>query len=470
MAKLDSPFVLLNIDIKVVLAQPTTCLPTESTRCQKPVDPIFLQIYNNFSSLKRTLPLFNYPEKPILAAMEKIRIGVLKEEKNPPDKRVPLSPLICEELLEMYSNLEIYIQKSDIRCYSDDEYRAFGLNVVDDVSHCDILMGVKEVPKDKLMPNKKYFFFSHTIKAQPHNKELMKTLIAKQIEMIDYECLTDKFNQRIIGFGRYAGIVGAYNGILGYGKKYNLFQLKPANICRDRNEMDEELKRAKLPNIKICVTGNGRVANGVIDTLSTMRIRKVTPFEFLNCEFKEPVYCQLLTKDYVENKVDGDFCENKFKAQPDHYISTFGPYLSVTNLLMTAHYWDPRSPKLFTKEEMQTPEFKISVIADITCDVDGSVPSTIRATSITKPFFGYNPKTKQEDITFSKDTVLTMAVDNLPCELPRNASDDFGRDLMDRVLVYLLKGDPDKVIERATICKNGQLTEKYNYLNNYAFN
>jgi saccharopine dehydrogenase (NAD+, L-lysine forming) len=402
--------------------------------------------------------------------MNKLKIGVLKEEKNPPDKRVPLTPLICEELLETHPNLEIYIQKSDIRCYTDDEYRAFGLNVVDDVSHCDVLMGVKEVPKEKLIPNKKYFFFSHTIKAQPHNKKLMQTLIEKKIEMIDYECLTDIHHQRIIGFGRYAGIVGAYNGILGYGKKYNLFQLKPAHLCRDRNEMEEELKRAKLPAIKICLTGNGRVANGAIDTLSALRIRKVTPFEFLNCEYKEPVYCQLNTKDYVETPNDHNFNEHEFKSNPKAYVSTFKPYLAKTDLLMTSHYWDPNSPKLFTKADMQSSDFKISVIADITCDIDGSVPSTIRSTSISNPFFGYSARNDKEEITFSKDTVLVMAVDNLPCELPRNASDDFGRDLMDRVLIHLLGEDKNQVIARATICKNGQLTEKYNYLKDYILN
>jgi saccharopine dehydrogenase (NAD+, L-lysine forming) len=402
--------------------------------------------------------------------MNTLKIGVLKEEKNPPDKRVPLTPLICEALLEKYPQLEIYIQKSDIRCYTDDEYRAFGLNVVDDVSHCDILMGVKEVPKEKLVPHKKYFFFSHTIKAQAHNKKLMLALIDKQIEMIDYETLTDKHNQRIIGFGRYAGIVGAYNGILGYGKKYNLFQLKPANQCRDRNEMEEELKRAKLPAIKICLTGSGRVANGAIDTLSALRIRKVTAFEFLNCAFNEPVYCQLNTKDYVETPTDHNFNENEFKKNPKDYVSIFQAYLAVTDILMTSHYWDPNSPKLFTKADMQAKDFKISVIADITCDINGSVPSTIRSTSIDKPFYGYSAKNDREEITFSKDTVLVMAVDNLPCELPRNASDDFGKDLMDRVLIHILEEDTDQVIERATICKSGQLMEKFQYLKDYAFN
>ena len=209
--------------------------------------------------------------------MQRIKIGVLREEKSPPDKRVPLTPLICSDLTRKYPNIEIVVQPSKIRCYSDDEYTSFGITLQEDLSDCDVLMGVKEVPANLIIPGKKYFFFSHTIKKQPHNKKLMKAIIEKKIQMIDYETLTDKNLNRIIGFGRYAGVVGAYNGILGYGLKYDLFRLKPANLCRDRAEMEEELKRVKLPNIKIALTGGGRVANGVIETLSALRIIKVTP-------------------------------------------------------------------------------------------------------------------------------------------------------------------------------------------------
>jgi saccharopine dehydrogenase (NAD+, L-lysine-forming) len=401
---------------------------------------------------------------------EKIKIGVLREEKSPPDMRVPLTPLTCMELLMKYPNLEIYIQPSPIRCYKDEEYESFGLTLKEDLSDCDILMGVKEVPAEKLIPGKKYFFFSHTIKKQAHNKKLMKQLIEKKVDMIDYETLTDALHNRIIGFGRYAGIVGAYNGILGYGRKYDLYTIKPAHLCRDRAEMEEELKRVKLPNIKICMTGGGRVANGAIETLSALRIRKVTPHEFLTCSFREPVYCQLNTKEYVERKDNHNFDLQDFFAHPENYQSIFKDYTKSSDIYISAHFWDPRSPKMFTKEEMKEKDFHISVIADVTCDIDGSVPSTLRSSTIKQPFYGYNPQTDKEDVPFNKETVTVMAVDNLPCELPRDASDDFGKDLMERVLPFLIGEDPDRVIERATICSKGKLMPAFEYLNDYAYN
>jgi saccharopine dehydrogenase (NAD+, L-lysine forming) len=401
--------------------------------------------------------------------MQKIKIGVLREEKSPPDKRVPLTPLICSELTRRYPQLELVVQPSRIRCYADEEYTAFGVTLQEDLSDCDVLMGVKEVPYDKLILGKKYFFFSHTIKKQAHNKKLMHQLIQKKIGMIDYETLTDKNNNRIIGFGRYAGVVGAYNGILGYGLKYDLFRLKPAHLCRDRAEMEEELKRVKLPNIKIALTGGGRVANGAIETLSALRIRKVTPEEFLTMSFREPVYCQLNPRDYVERPNDHNFDLNDFFKNPQHFISKFPAFTKVTDLFISAHYWDPRSPKLFTLEDIKAPDFHISVIADVTCDIDGSVPSTIRASTIQQPFYGYNMLNDREDLPFNKDTICVMAVDNLPCELPRDASDDFGKDLTERVLPFLFGQDEDNVIERSTICKDGKLTKGFEYLSDYAY-
>lgn len=401
--------------------------------------------------------------------MSKFKIGVLREEKSPPDKRVPLTPLICTELLRSYPNLEIVIQPSKIRCYSDEEYKGFGLTLQEDLSDCDVLMGVKEVPKENLIPGKKYFFFSHTIKKQAHNIKLMKALIEKKIQMIDYETLTDKNHNRIIGFGRFAGIVGTYNGILGYGRKYDLFQIKPANLCRDRAEMEEELKRVKLPNIKIALTGGGRVANGAIEILSALRIRKVTPEEFLMASFREPVYCQLNPRDYVERPDDHNFDLNDFFQHPEHFVSKFSPFTKATDIFISAHFWDPRSPKMFTTDDMKATDFKMSVVADITCDIDGSVPTTLRSSTIDHPFYGYNPKTDKEDVPFNKETICVMAVDNLPCELPRDASDDFGKDLMERVLPFLFKDDVDAIIERASICKDGKLTKNFEYLSDYAY-
>lgn len=401
--------------------------------------------------------------------MKKLKIGILREEKNPPDKRVPLTPLVCSELIKQYPSISIVVQTSKIRCYSDEEYIAFGIPVTEYLSDCAVLMGVKEVPVDKLIPKKTYLFFSHTIKKQPHNQKLMQALIQKKITMADYETLTDKDNNRIIGFGRYAGIVGAYNAIRGYGLKYDLFRLKPAYLCRDKSEMEDELKRIKLPNIKIVITGGGRVANGVIETLSVLHIRRITPEEFLMTNYREPVYAQLTPRDYVERKDDHNFDLNDFFQHPEHFVSKFPPFTKQADIYISAHYWDPRSPKMFSISDVQSPDFKISVIADITCDINGSIPTTIRASSVENPFYGFNIQTRSEDLPFKKDCILIMAVDNLPTELPRDASDGFAKDLQERAIPHLIGDDPDKIIERAIICKDGKLMPAFEYLSDYAY-
>lgn len=399
--------------------------------------------------------------------MDTINIGILRETKVD-DKRVPLTPRQCADLMQDYSHVKVFVQPSDIRCYSDHDYKLFGIPVQEDLSKCDILLGIKEVSNDALIPGKTYLFFSHTIKKQERNKKLLQTLLEKNIKLIDYECLTDDVRNRVVGFGRYAGIIGAYNGILGYGKKYDLFDIKHAHDCRGHEEMEDELRRVKLTNIKICLTGGGRVANGATETLGMLKIRKVTPYEFLNCSYREPVYVQLHSKDYNIPKDGSGWDAEEFYTHPELYDSMFYPYTKVTDLLITCHYWHPQAPHLFTKGDMRKPDFRVSVIADVTCDINGSVPSTLQASTIEEPFYGYNPVTTEIDEAFIKDTITVMAVDNLPCELPRDSSEDFGKQLMERVFPALLNfGSDSPMIERAIITKNGELTNRYEYLKDW---
>lgn len=399
--------------------------------------------------------------------MQKLKIGILKEEKVPIEKRVPFSPLQCSELVRAYPGLEIIVQRSKDRCYSDEEFASFGLPLTDDLSGCDVLMGLKERPVNLLFPGKKYFIFSHTTKKQAHNREMLRAILTKNIELIDYECLTDKFHSRVIGFGRYAGIIGTYNGIRGYGMRYNLFSLKPAYQCRDKEELLEEIDRVRLPNIKILLTGGGRVANGATEALGLLKIRKVTPYEFLHYSFREAVYCQLHSKDMYLTRDGSSWDLKDFYSHSENYASTFLPYTKECDLLITGHFWDGKAPALFTKDQMKLQDFHISVIADITCDVNGSVPSTLKPSSILDPFYGYNPMTEQVDIPFAKNTVTVMAVDNLPAKLPREASEDFGKELIERVIPFFLNEDKEGMIQRATITKAGKLTPEYSYLNGY---
>lgn len=396
-----------------------------------------------------------------------MKIGILKETKTPPDMRVPLSPTQCAEI-NKHPEIELVVQSSDIRTFSDQEYKDAGVTVVDSVEDCDILMGVKEVKKDYLIPNKTYFYFSHTIKEQPYNRDLLLTMMDKNIQMIDYETLTSPKGPRLIGFGRYAGIVGCYNTFLAYGKKFGKYELKPANQCEDHKELNQELKKVVLPNdYKIVVTGFGRVGRGAAEILTELGIKHVSAQEFISKTFNEPVYTQLEVEDYNERLDGKPFVKEEFYKSAKGYKSTFMQYAKVANMYVACHYWDAEAPFIFTREDAKSPDFNIDVVGDVSCDIDGPVASTLRPSTIADPLYGYNPNTESEAEFNANGTIGVMAVDNLPCELPKDASKDFGNEFIKNILPSLLNGDKDKIIEKATICKNGKLTEYYSYLQNY---
>ncbi|MDQ3051036.1 MAG: NAD(P)-dependent oxidoreductase [Bacteroidota bacterium] len=397
-----------------------------------------------------------------------MKIGIISEGKVPHDKRVTFTPDQINQLKTDFPGAEFVIQPSPYRCYSDHEYQQAGILLQEDMSDCDMLMGVKEVPNDQLLEGKQYSFFSHTIKKQPHNQHLIKALLAKKITMVDYECLVDTEGNRVIGFGRFAGIVGAYNGLMGYGEMYKLFKLKPAHLSHDKKELFNGLSQIGIPNIKIIITGGGRVAHGAEETMGAMNIRKVTPYEFLNYSFREPVYAQLHSHDYYEAKDGSPFSKFDFYNNPSEFVSNFTRYAAKCDVLIHCAYWDPNAPTLFSTKQMSDPEFHISMIADVTCDLNGSIPSTTRATTIDDKFYGYNPITGEIEEPFRQGTITVMAIDNLPCELPRDASEGFGKHLMERVMPEVLGSDKSGMIERATICKAGKLMPRFEYLSDYA--
>jgi saccharopine dehydrogenase (NAD+, L-lysine forming) len=400
--------------------------------------------------------------------MSQLKIGLIREGKVPPDLRVPFTPLQVEEIQQRFTHVKVVCQESTFRSFKDDEFRQLDIEVAKDISDCDILMGIKEVPIDSLVANKTYLFFSHTIKKQPYNKKLLQAILKKNIRLIDYEALKDTQGNRLVAFGRFAGIVGAYNGLMTYGKRYNLFSLRRAFECFDINDLKLELRKVKLPPIKIILTGAGRVGKGAMETLDTAGIRKVNASDFLTKEFDEPVYTQLSSADYHERKEGGHFNREEFHRNPELYSSLFPRYTKVAHLLLAGAYWNPKAPVLFTRQDMLDPNFKMKVIADITCDINGSVPSTKRASTIPDPLYDYDPTTDSVLPALSNERyITTMAVDNLPCELPRSASEEFGRDLIDRILKPLLVGDVDGIIKRGTVAEKGALTETFIYLQDY---
>lgn len=396
-----------------------------------------------------------------------MKFGIIKERKTPPDRRVVFTPDELVRLQAEHPEAQIKVEASDIRIFPDSEYINAGMEVGTDMTDCDVLFGVKEVPVEALIPNKKYFFFSHTIKKQPYNKKLLQAILQKNIELYDHETIVDENFKRLIGFGRYAGIVGMYNGIRAFGIKYDLFKLPKAETLQHREDLIIRLRRITLPPVKIVVTGKGKVGNGIKEMLDAMKIKEVSVENYLTKSYSDPVYTQITILDYNKRK-DGKPAEKyDFYNNPTEYTSDFERFAKVSDIFMAGHFAGNDAPVILTREMLLSKDNKIRVIADVSCDVDGPIESTIRASTIAEPFYGYLPAEHKEVDIFHPSAIVVMAVDNLPCELPKDASEGFGEMFMEHVIPAFFNGDKDGILKRAKMTENGQLTERFKYLQSY---
>jgi saccharopine dehydrogenase (NAD+, L-lysine forming) len=398
-----------------------------------------------------------------------IRLGLIREEKVPTDNRVALTPAQCKWIVKNSNDISISVQSSPGRCFSDKEYISAGIDVKDDMSDCDILLGIKEVPHDKLIAGKTYLFFSHTKKLQPWNKKMLQTIVKNNITLIDYECLEHEDGTRIIGFGFFAGIVGAHNGIMAYGKRTGLYDLDRVYKVKSFRELIHTYFGLKLPNIKIAVTGSGRVAHGVLEIMNLLGLHEVETDEFLSRQFNYPVYVQLKGSALYAHKENGSYSRDHFHEHPDQYRSLFLPYAHQSDILMNGVYWDQTIPRLFEKQHISDPAFRIRTIADITDDANGSVPINIGDQTILDPVYGVDRQSLEKTAPYLPGSIDIMAVGNLPNELPRDASRYFGEQLIKFILPELLgMGEGRHIIDRATIIKNGELTGPFSYMKDYA--
>lgn len=396
-----------------------------------------------------------------------MKIGIIKERKSPPDRRVVFSPQKLAELQQKYPALEIKVESSDIRIFNDDEYRKAGIEVTNDISDCDLLIGVKEVPIDNLIPEKKYIFFSHTIKKQLHNQKLLQAIIDKEIDLYDHETITDANFKRLIGFGRYAGNVGTYNGFRAFGLKYDLFDLPKAETLPGKEELIVKLRRLVLPPLKIVLTGKGKVGMGAKEMLDAMKIKEVKVDDFLNKTYTEPVYVQLDVLDY-NRRLDGTIKNHQdFYDHPKEYTSDFERFTKVADIFIAGHYYGNDAPVILSREMLKAKDNKIKLVADISCDVGGPIACTIRSSTIAHPFYGYNPSEDREVDMHHPSAIVVMAVDNLPCELPRDASEGFGEMFLEHVMPAFFNGDKDGILQRAKITERGRLTKRFQYLEGY---
>lgn len=396
-----------------------------------------------------------------------MKFGILKERKNPPDRRVVFSPEELTRLKQYYQNITVQVERSDIRVFTDVQYESLGIEMTDDINDCDILFGVKEVPVEHLIPNKTYFFFSHTIKKQPYNRKLLQAILEKNIDLYDYETIVDANNRRLIGFGRYAGIVGAYNSIRAFGIKFELFKLPRAETLSGKDALITHLKRLVLPPLKFVITGTGKVGNGAKEVLDAIKIKEVSVENYLTKNYTQPVYTQIDVLEYNKRK-DGQVLDfTDFYHNPKEYVSDFERFTKVSDIYITGHFHANEAPVILTQEMLQSNDCKIKVVADVSCDVNGPIACTLRSSTIAEPLYGYFPSENKEVDVFHPAAVVVMAVDNLPCELPKDASEGFGEMFLEHVIPAFFNGDKDGILQRAKITTKGKLTPRFSYLQDY---
>ncbi len=400
-----------------------------------------------------------------------ITFALIKERKNPPDKRVVFTPKRAIEALENFPQLKIIAESSNVRAFSDQLYEKHGIPVVDDISNAEVMLGIKEVPIENLIPNKKYLFFSHTIKKQSYNRELLRTILDKKITLYDHETLVDTANKRLVGFGFYAGLVGAYNGIRALGLREKLFNLPKMENLHDLEEAKLELDKIQLPPIKIVMSGSctGKALQGAKEILDYLKIKNISPQEFVALKtVNQAVYTIISVGDYNKRKDGSPFVKNEFYENPTLFESDFAKFSHTADMFVACHFYANGAPYLYTREDARHPDFNIKVVADVSCDIDGPVASTIRASTIAAPFYGYNPQTETETDFDAPTAITVMAVDNLPCELPRDASRGFGKKFIDNVLPAFFNNDADGILKRAQITTpEGTLTPRFQYLQSF---
>ena len=403
------------------------------------------------------------------------KIAIIRESRSD-DRRTPLVPAHIKELLSTFSDLSISVQPSEHRCFSDQEYEEQGAIITEDLSACNLVLGVKEIEPDLLIPLKSYMFFSHTSKIQPDNsaaaqgtpgmdkKELLKEILKKKITLIDYENIRDDLSRRYLGFGRFAGIVGCYNSLNLYLETLGQQPMPRAHELNSYEKLKNNIGKRDFGNARIIITGDGRVARGSLEFLKFANIQKVLPDEYLQYNNSSAIFCNLPTSAYVSNKDGNVFDLQHFINSPEMYISVLDKYMPSTSMLISSHYWDPKSPRLFEKKDIEKYN-NLKVIGDITCDVNGSIPTTSRPSTIIDPYY-YIDRTTLQEINQHNQALAIMAVDNLPSELPKDSSKEFGDGIVKEVLPYILEKD-DGRIKRATITKNGYFLPSYKYLTNY---
>lgn len=349
-------------------------------------------------------------------------------------------------------------------------YEEAGCEIQEDLGSCNLIMGVKEVRIPDLYADKTHIFFSHVTKRQPYNRGLLQAVLQKGITLLDYELLTDEAGLRTVAFGRFAGIVGAHHGLAAFGKRTGSFELPGAWQVSRLSDLLSLYAQITWPPMRMVVTGDGRVGQGAVELLRAAGIKELSASDFLegHLTHRTAVFCVLKSRDVfrrADASADAAWDRAHFHAHPNQYVSQLSPYLRKADILVNTLFWSAGGPRLFERSEMSSPLFQIRTIADISCDINGGVPATLRFSSIADPVYGYDPMAEAEVEPYTGNSIDIMAVENLPCELPVDASELFGQQLLSSFFpAWMQDGLDADEIKRATIVRDGVLTSGYQYL------
>ena len=430
-------------------------------------------------------------------------LGMRREDKNRWERRVPLVPKHVQELKKRHG-IETLIQPSKIRVFSEKEYRDVGARVQDDLSPCSVVFAVKEIPVEFFERGKTYVFFSHTIKGQEHNMPMLKEMMDLGCTLIDYERIVDKSGKRLVFFGRFAGLAGMVDTLWTFGQRLkwehidspfngikqtihykDLEDIKKHLAAVGKNIKTKGLPKSLTPLI-VGFAGYGNVSTGAQEILDVLPVKEIKPEEIKSI-YKNPsnkvIYKVVFKEEHMAEPVPRSkkFDLQDYYAHPENYRPTFEHYIPYLSILMNCIYWSAKYPRLITKEYLKKSfknkeNFRLKVIGDISVDIKGAIEFTEKTTSPDKPVFVYNPSTDTIKDGYGGDGVVVMAVDNLPCELPRESSQSFSETLLhfvpDVMKADFTAKDFDKLalpfeIKNAVILYKGRLTPNYNYINKY---
>lgn len=429
-------------------------------------------------------------------------IGIRHEDKYLLERRSPLIPSHIERLVKE-EGMKVFVQTSEKRIFTDEKYQNAGAKIVANLKDADVIFGVKEMPLDFFEPNKTYVFFAHVIKSQPYNMPMLKKMMDLGCNLIDYERVVNEANQRLIFFGRYAGLAGMINSFWSLGQRCNALgianpfsSLKQAHTYPKLEIIQEEIKLIAheirtngLPDalcpLTIGFTGYGNVSKGAQEIAHLLPATEISPEELLNISHhpekysNKKIYLTVFKEGHLSQPNDSKahFDLVDYYINPKNYHNVFEQYIPNLTILMNCMYWNEHYPRIVTKDYLeklyQKGEPKLKVIGDITCDPDGSIECLHKGTEIEDPVFVYNPINRNYKMGFDGQGILVMAVDILPSELPRTSSKGFSTALMP--FVYdIAHADYSKSfddlelpypIKRALILHKGKLTDEYKYIN-----